>query len=160
MNDVKSTKGFLVAVEVRYINEEIGKGVFSLEFIKKGTLLWLPNLVKKYSKEEVYLIINEMENNNNQEDEISIWLRQAFILSNDLDNLCVNISDDGRFVNHSSNPNTGYASESEPSIALRDISINEELTCDYSGLGSPLWYKSLCKKFNVLPTDEVAKLYA
>eukprot|EP01034_Spumella_vulgaris_P023184 gene23184-29379_t len=53
----------------------------------------------------------------------------------------------------------GYADftpdEAERSIALKDISIGDELTCDYNGLGSPQWYKQLCVEYNVLATDEL-----
>lgn len=54
-------------------------------------------------------------------------------MENESNVLCVNQNDEGRFVNHSSQPNCGYASVDEPSVALRDIVAGEELTCDYSG---------------------------
>lgn len=38
-------------------------------------------------------------------------------------------------MNHSLNPNSGYASKEMPSVALRDVAAGEEHTCDYSGLG-------------------------
>ena len=74
----------------------------------------------------------------------AIWLRQAFVLESEPEYLCTNVEDEGRFVNHSSDPNTGFASTERPSVALRDIAMGEELTCDYNGLGSPQWYRDLC----------------
>lgn len=40
--------------------------------------------------------------------------------------------DDGRFMNHSNNPNLGYDREKDMCFALRDISDGEELTVLYS----------------------------
>ena len=90
-----------------------------------------------------------------------MYLRQGFVLASDLNNLCVNTNDLGRYTNHSSNPNSGFAeftSSTDASVALKDISVGEEITCDYSGLGSPQWYKDLCAQYGVLSTDAVAKL--
>lgn len=39
--------------------------------------------------------------------------------------------DDGRFMNHSGNPNTGYDQVAETCFALRDIAKGEELTVRY-----------------------------
>jgi hypothetical protein len=56
----------------------------------------------------------------------------------------------------------GYADftpgQAEKSFALKDIAVGDELTCNYSGLGSPQWYKDLCVQYNVLATDDVTKL--
>ncbi len=92
-------------------------------------------------------------------DDAHVWLRQSFVLATEPSLLNVNITDDGRFCNHSSDPNSVYASEEEPSIAVRDIESNEEITVNYSGLGSPQWYKDLCAEYKVIPTDEVARRF-
>ena len=147
--------GFLIAVEIRFVDEGIGCGVFSVGFVEKGTLLWIPSMVKKYSPKETSDILQSMSKNGTQE-----WLRQAFVLANEPDFLCVNVDDDGRYVNHSSNPNSGFASALLPCVALRDILAGEEITCDYAGLGSPQWYKTLCDEYGVLPTDEVARRFS
>lgn len=39
-------------------------------------------------------------------------------------------ADEGRFMNHSDDPNTDYA-DPNVGVALRDIAPGEELTCDY-----------------------------
>ena len=154
---MEANRGFLVPVELRFIDENIGHGVFCLNAIGKGQNVWIPNMVKKIHFDELSSKLECMTAANANE-----FLRQGFVLANDLDHLCVNVDDLGRYTNHSAKPNVGYAdfssSQSEISIALRDITAGEELTCDYSGLGSPLWYKILCSKYNVLSTDVVAKL--
>jgi len=149
--------GFLIPVELLHIDDKIGHGVFSLEAVSKDTELWLPNLVEKIAADKLKDILQGLSPEKANE-----YLRQGFILASDLDHFCVNVDDLGRFTNHSSDPNMGYAQftsgQTETSIALRDILAGEELTCDYSGLGSPQWYKDLCALYNVLPTDEVAKM--
>ena len=150
----ESAKGFLIPVEVKYIDSTIGHGVFSSSFIKAGTLLWRPTLVKKYDRDEAREYMSKIDR-----DAAAVWLRQAFVIAEDSNFLCVNIDDEGRFVNHSSNPNTMYASDDEPSVALKDILEGEELTCNYGGLGCPEWYQSLCVEYNVLSTDEVTRLF-
>lgn len=151
---MSSVGGFCVPVEVVHIDEVIGSGVFSLEFVKEGTLLWTPSLVQKYSPEEAAAVCASKS-----KEEANIWLRQAFILATEPELLCVNVTDNGRFTNHSCKPNSGYASASMPSVALRDILPGEEITVDYSGLGSPQWYQDLCHLYGVLPTDQVASMY-
>jgi len=147
--------GFCVPIEIKFINETIGSGIFSTHFIKAGTLLWTPTLVQKYSPNEVIEMVKSMTKCN-----AHVWIRQAFVLHDQQNFLCVNITDYGRFMNHSSNPSCGYASESVTSVALRDILPGDEMTCDYSGLASPEWYKQICVEYNVLPTDEVARRFS
>ena len=150
-------RGFLVPVDLRFINDLIGHGVFSVGYIPKGTPLWIPALVSKIASDKVSAILNNMSL-----DKANEYLRQGFVLASDLQHFCVNLNDLGRFVNHSSDPNCGYADFStvaDASVALRDIQAEEEITCDYSGLGSPSWYKELCRKYNVIPTDEVVALH-
>ena len=89
-----------------------------------------------------------------------IWLRHSFVLMDDSGFLCVNETDNGRFVNHSSTPTSCYASTTEPSVAFRDIEAGEEITVDYSGLGDPKWYQDLCQEFDVLTTSEVVRRFS
>eukprot|EP00697_Spironema_sp_BW2_P011592 gnl/Spiro4/27337_TR13611_c0_g1_i1.p1 gnl/Spiro4/27337_TR13611_c0_g1~~gnl/Spiro4/27337_TR13611_c0_g1_i1.p1 ORF type:complete len:177 (-),score=45.82 gnl/Spiro4/27337_TR13611_c0_g1_i1:86-595(-) len=160
--------GYLVPHEVRFVNGSIGHGVFATEFIPKGTPLWVPTKVVKFTHEQVAETLRGLSASAAHE-----YLRQAFVLASDLEHLCVNVDDTGRFTNHSSTPNCGFADfESDVvgavvdgvgvdvrvSVALRDIAVGEEITVDYAGLGSPQWYKDLCALYGVLPTDEVARL--
>lgn len=143
-------KGFLIDVELRWISPVVGHGIFALEYVHEGTEVWIPNLVEKIHFSDVGKRLETFS-----KDKAHEYLRQGFVVASDLDYLCVNVDDLGRFTNHSSNPNMGYADGSPKSIALRDIEPNEELTCDYGGLGSPQWYKALCAQYGVTPTDEV-----
>ncbi|MEK4230811.1 SET domain-containing protein [Solibacillus sp. FSL H8-0538] len=108
--------------ELRYINEQIGFGVFAKEFIPKGTITWVldqfdqilePQVVEaadSYSRADIqkYSYRNE---------------EGKYILCWDL----------GRFVNHSFHANCmGTAYEFE--IAIRDIYPGEQLTDDYGTL--------------------------
>ena len=146
-------------MELRFINEKIGFGVFAKEYVKEGTPIWSPISVVKLTQNELVQRLNELDRSKANE-----FLRQGFVLSTDLEHFCININDLGRYQNHSKNPNCGYAdsdslsNDINTSIALRDILAGDEVTCDYSGLGSPDWYKELCLLYDVIPTDEVAKL--
>ena len=40
-------------------------------------------------------------------------------------------NDDARFYNHSNDPNTAWNEEQNAEVAIRDIAVNEEITCDY-----------------------------
>lgn len=108
--------------ELRYINEQIGFGVFATQFIPKGTITWAldeldqilePNYldtVDKYKGE----IIKKYAYRNQE---------GKFVLCWDL----------GRYVNHSFHANCmGTAYEFE--IAIRDIYPGEQLTDDYGTL--------------------------
>ena len=88
-------------------------------------------------------------------------LRQSFVAPSDSGALCINPSDNGRFTNHSAKANVGACVDhSNDSYALREIADGEELTCDYSGFDNPQWYQQLCKRYEVLTTDEVVQLVA
>ena len=108
--------------ELRYINEQMGFGVFATRFIPKGTITWAldeldqilePNYldtVDKYKGE----IIKKYAYRNQE---------GKFVLCWDL----------GRYVNHSFHANCmGTAYEFE--IAIRDIYPGEQLTDDYGTL--------------------------
>ena len=108
--------------ELRYINEQMGFGVFATQFIPKGTITWAldeldqilePNYldtVDKYKGE----IIKKYAYRNQE---------GKFVLCWDL----------GRYVNHSFHANCmGTAYEFE--IAIRDIYPGEQLTDDYGTL--------------------------
>ncbi|KAB2333089.1 SET domain-containing protein [Cytobacillus depressus] len=108
--------------ELRFINEQIGFGVFATEFIPKGTITWAlddldqilePNYVKNLDKSRKELI--KKYSYRNQEGK--------YILCWDL----------GRYVNHSFHANCmGTAYEFE--VAVRDIYPGEQLTDDYGSL--------------------------
>lgn len=108
--------------ELRYINDQIGFGVFATKFIPKGTITWaldgLDHILEpayfdtldKYSSE----ILKKYSFRNQEGKYILCW-------------------DIGRYVNHSFQANCmGTAYEFE--IAVRDIYPGEQLTDDYGTL--------------------------
>lgn len=108
--------------KLRYINNQIGFGVFAREFIPKGTITWVldeldyklePEFVAKLDKHR-RKIINKYSFRNQKGQKIFCW-------------------DLGRYLNHSFNANcmaTAYDFE----IAIRDILPGEQLTIDYGTL--------------------------
>ncbi|MEZ5525049.1 MAG: SET domain-containing protein [Pseudomonadales bacterium] len=110
------------STELRFINNEIGYGVFTTEFIPKGTLVWaLDKLDRQFSGLEMLelgepyqQILSRYCYRDNQGHFVLCW-------------------DNGRYVNHSFHANcmsTAYDCE----IAIRDIQPGEELTDDYGYL--------------------------
>jgi hypothetical protein len=98
-----------------------GIGLFANEYIKKGTLVWQyhPDIDLLFSKEQI--------------DTLSPVSKEQFYKYAFLDkkyNKYMLCGDDGRFFNHSDEPNCDD-SKDDITIALRDILPGEELTVDY-----------------------------
>lgn len=98
-----------------------GLGVFSVNKVKKGETVWVyeSDFCKTFSSDEVKKMPPVQQAYINKyayrtHDEPDIW-------ELDLDN--------GRFMNHSENPNTDYTDMK--GWAVRDIEAGEEITCDY-----------------------------
>lgn len=108
--------------ELRYINEQMGFGVFATQFIPKGTITWAldeldqilePNYLDTVDKYKGEIIKKYAYRNQDGK----------FVLCWDL----------GKYVNHSFHANCmGTAYEFE--IAIRDIYPGEQLTDDYGTL--------------------------
>jgi hypothetical protein len=120
--------------ELRYINEEIGFGVFATKFIPKGTITWaldeLDQLLEPdyldsmetYGKE----IIQKYSYRNQEGQYILCW-------------------DLGRYLNHSFHANCmGTAYEFE--VAVRDIYPDEQLTDDYGTLNMDEPFECIVEK--------------
>ena len=148
------TTGFLIAYEVKKCEDKVkGLGVFAKQDIAKGTMTWRPtSLITKLSLAEVYARLESMTPESAQ-----IFLKQAFVMPSEDDKLCINPNDDGRFTNHSNNPNQYVPEGGKEAFAARDIKAGEELTINYSGLTSPPWYKELCHQYGVMSTDKVVE---
>ncbi len=96
-----------------------GLGLHATEDIPKGTIIWT------LSGSDTIL-------NQNQVDCL-FKIEKAFIdkyayKHNSLYYLC---TDDARFMNHSSTPNTDDTT-TESTVALKDILAGEEITCNYA----------------------------
>jgi len=108
--------------ELRYIDDEIGYGVFATQKIPKGTIAWARD---KFDMEFTPVQVERMDSIH-----LALMSKYAYRISNGNYILCW---DFGRYVNHSFNSNllsTGYDFE----LAVRDIEEGEELTDDYGYL--------------------------
>ena len=123
----RTQSGFNIKYKVA--TSRFGRGIFAEENISKGTLVWSGvygrNVRRFINEKEVRLWLAEMPNDNVRKE----WLQFPIVYDGgfELD------MDDGRFLNHSPDPNIGYPSmEDNRCFALRDIKKGEELFEDYN----------------------------
>lgn len=128
------------STELRFINEEVGFGVFATEFIPCGTITWaldkLDQTLTPTEVEELPQIYKE-----NLEKYAYIDASGNYVLCWDL----------GRYMNHSCNPSTrgvGHGFD----LAMRDIYPGEELTYDYAHLNIDATFKCCCNSANCRAT--------
>jgi uncharacterized protein len=115
--------------ELRYINDQIGYGVFATKFIPKGTITWALDEFDQIFDPEVLLTVDRHRRE----------LLQKYAYRNQEGKyiLCWDL---GRYVNHSFHANCiGTAYEFE--IAIRDIYPGEQLTDDYGSLNVDVPFK-------------------
>ena len=122
-----------------------GTGVFSKQFIKKGTLIW--DISKSKS---IIIPTNAIQPYINSLSQTTLLncLQYAHF---DHDGYYIDITlDDVRFINHSSNTNNIVSSSDNITYATRDIMPNEELLDNYNMYGTePKWYMELLDKNNI-----------
>jgi hypothetical protein len=118
--------------ELRFVNAEIGNGVFATRFIPKGTITWVRDrLDQAFTPEAVDRLPPAYHD---------IVLKYSFIDAHCRFVLCW---DHARFMNHSCDPtclSAGYDFE----IAIRDIEAGEELTDDYGSLNLEYGFECRC----------------
>jgi len=118
--------------ELRFVNADIGNGVFATRFIPKGTITWVRDqLDQAFTPEAIDRLPAAYHD---------IVLKYSFIDAHRRFVLCW---DHARFVNHSCDPtclSAGYDFE----IALRDIDAGEELTDDYGSLNLEYDFECRC----------------
>jgi len=108
--------------ELRYINEEIGFGVFATKFIPKGTITWALDGLDQVLDPEY---VNKLDDYGSK-----IVKKYAYRNQEGKYILCWDL---GRYVNHSFHANCmGTAYEME--VAIRDIYPGEQLMDDYGTL--------------------------
>lgn len=104
-----------------------GVGVFADEFIPKGTVIWefTPGFDQKFTREQIL----------NFPELLQIYIYKHSWKSTKSKLYCFS-SDNGKYFNHSDNPNTlsEYKDSEEEvvTIAIKDIRAGEELTDHYS----------------------------
>jgi SET domain-containing protein len=99
-----------------------GIGLFAAQDIKKGTKVWAfePKLDIVLSKEEISKLSKAAQEQ---------FYRYAYL--DKVRGKYLLCGDDGRFFNHSSNPNCDETAENDYTFAKRDIKAGEELTINY-----------------------------
>lgn len=100
-----------------------GVGVFASEPIKKGTLIW------RYEPSFDRLVPAAWLDE--QSATMQDFLRKYAYPAHDQPDMLVIEIDNGRFMNHTTAPNTDFKKVIE-GYALRDIAPGEELLCNYS----------------------------
>lgn len=113
------------AAELRFVNPDIGYGVFAREPIAKGTLLWvLCDLDMIFTPAKAAAFPPAYQ---------PILERYAY---SDAEGRVILCWDHGRYLNHSCEPAmVGVGSTLE--IAVRDVAAGEEITCEYASLNLP-----------------------
>ena len=100
-----------------------GVGVFASEPIEKGTLIW------RYEPSFDRLVPAAWLDE--QSATMQDFLRKYAYPAHDQPDMLVIEIDNGRFMNHTTTPNTDFKKVIE-GYALRDIAAGEELLCNYS----------------------------
>jgi SET domain-containing protein len=108
-----------------------GVGVFSIKSIKKGEIIF-----KDVTPDNVYIKFSELDG---VDENVLTYLKsmcnsdeKGLYLSRTVNN--INIS---YFINHSNNPNIIHDLKLDIYYAIKDISIGDELVCEY--MEKELW---------------------
>ncbi len=144
--------GFYYSFEVK---ESPGKGlgVFTKEFIPKGSTVWSIDTCAHivYTEKKLKESLKTMS-----EEDIKHTLNHAYGYNGKI----YLVLGAAQYVNHSAN---GNLCESNPHTnacyASRDICPGEELLDDYSVYDTPQWYIDLCKLYSVESSKDVAQKY-
>jgi hypothetical protein len=110
------------ATELRFVNSEIGLGVFAREPIAKGTILWTLCALD--------IVLDPRAAAAMPAPYQPIFDRYAYT---DWEGRLILCWDHGRYVNHSCDP-VMVAVGNEVEIAVRDVAEGDQLTCDYATL--------------------------
>ena len=135
--------GFQVKYKIKQC--KYGKGVFADENIKKGTLIWKYkrgiNVRSLKGQRATRDYLAKLPNDESRKD----WLIHMYFYRGH----CNEILDDGKFWNHSSNPNTGDGPDVNSSYAIKNIRKGEELLDDYGTYDWPSWLLKLLAEYEV-----------
>ncbi len=135
--------------ELRFVNDNIGWGVFATRPIPRGTIIWaLDVLDQKFDPKQAAALPPYAK---------AALEKYSYIDSRGRHILCW---DHGRYFNHSCDANClslGYDFE----LAIRDIAAGEELTDDYGTLNPLAPFPCLCDASNCrrsVQPDDFARL--
>ena len=136
--------------EVRFVNDQIGYGLFATDRIPMGTITWILDALDRVFTAEQYgsldethqLLLDKYSYRNNQGHLVLCW-------------------DDAKYVNHSFNSNcmtTAYDFE----LAIRDIEKGEQITDDYGYLNVDKPFRALEEgtKRKIVYPDDLLRFHA
>jgi hypothetical protein len=106
--------------ELRYVNDDLGYGVFATGQLPRGTIIWtLCRLDRRYTMDQIAAFAAPYQ---------ELLKKYCYLDSAGVHILCW---DSGRYVNHSCEP-TSFAVGPEIEILVRDVGPGEQITSDYS----------------------------
>jgi len=136
--------------KIKYeVKECLGKGygVFSKEFIPKGTMTYCTNHYLTFTYDEIMKLLPLLKN----DEERGHFLTHCYSYPEwPNDNILILNLDDSTFTNHGKEPPDEMGKYDFNYYAIRDIYPGEELTEHYIGFMNHDWYIELTKKYNVL----------
>jgi SET domain-containing protein len=134
-----------VPYEVRFISGQKGHGVFALEDIRQGRVIYRLQSDRRATVVGDDLLQAYVERFYQTEEELARFLTYSFCAS---DKTCVDATaSDCRFVNHSAaRPNSALVYGSGDSVSIRDIRAGEEIVEDYGEYPSSPGYDILLGK--------------
>jgi hypothetical protein len=124
-----------------------GKGIYVLEDIKVGTCIWTYKLndnVFEYNETESISYIQNLP---------TLELQQRFLeLTFGKGNILSLITDDGRYINHSDEPNCKTDLVSGNCYAIKNIKKGNQILENYNSFTHPPFLLELLKKYKCEPT--------
>jgi len=158
--------------EIKYVNDVVGKGVFTTQNVKKGAIVWNheKSLAACYTIEELEKLLNRSP-------ELAAPILDYGYMWNG--EFCLPL-DASKYCNHSKDPSItvvkskqeladlrGVPVEKIPpheyhldnAYATRDLVPGDEIRDDYRDYHETAAYVELCRKYNSIPSIEVGKRF-
>jgi uncharacterized protein len=137
-----------------------GMGLFAGQDIKKGEVVWqyTPDTCNILTKDQFQTLLDSFHKTEKQL--IEYFLTYTYY--QDVLKGLIFCLDNGRYVNHSDQPNLSGPSDMSSevswqySIALRDIAKGEELFENYGTYDTCEWLEEICKSYRVYHLPEQA----
>lgn len=119
---------------IQHINDEIGYGVFATQLLRKGTIIYVKDCL------EIEILPKDFDN-------YTLGMKEHIEKYSYMDERGIRVLswDFAKYVNHCCQPNTlstAYGFD----IAVQDILIGEEITCDYGTLNVDEEMNLTCQK--------------
>ena len=118
-----------------------GLGLFATRFIPRGTIWWCarPDNVIRLSRQQYKMLLRSHLAQSESSRHL-LRVIHGYCYFNKTADEAVLTLDDGRFVNHSDQPNSvGEPSNPAVAVAARDIAPGEEITEDYRTYSLQSW---------------------